>query len=157
MLRERVNLHDIARGAMEELQVAHPGRRLELAVSGDGWGWWDADRLAQVVGNLLTNALHHGRPDTPVRMEVRENGDEVLLSVHNEGEPIPGELRETIFQPFRRGTTGKAATRSVGLGLYIVQQVARAHGGEVEVRSTRSEGTTFTVHLPRGIPPTPPL
>ena len=157
VLRERVNLHDIARGAMEELQVAHLGRRLELAVSGDGWGWWDADRMTQVVGNLLTNALHHGRPDTPVRLEVREDGNEVLLSVHNEGEPIPGELRETLFQPFRRGTTGKAATHSVGLGLYIVRQVARAHGGEVEVRSTRGEGTTFTVRLPRGTPPTPPL
>ncbi|WP_375768658.1 PAS domain-containing protein [Archangium gephyra] len=152
VLRERVNLHDIARGAMEELQVAHPGRRLELVVRGDGWGWWDADRLAQVVGNLLTNALHHGRPDTPVRVEVREEGSEMLLSVHNEGEPIPAELRATLFQPFRRGTTGKAATRSVGLGLYIVRQVAHAHGGEVEVRSNKGEGTTFTVHLPRTAP-----
>ncbi|HEX5749889.1 MAG TPA: ATP-binding protein [Archangium sp.] len=157
VLREWVNLHDIARGALEELQVTHPGRRLELEVRGDGWGWWDADRLAQVVGNLLSNALHHGRPDTPVRVEVREAGSEVLLSVHNEGEPIPAELQATLFQPFRRGTTGKAATRSVGLGLYIVRQVAHAHGGEVEVRSVAGEGTTFMVHLPRGTPPSPPV
>ncbi|MCY1082687.1 ATP-binding protein [Archangium lansingense] len=150
--RERVNLHDIARNAMEELQVSHPGQRLELDVRGDGWGWWDADRLAQVVGNLMSNAVHHGRPDTPVCLKVRETGDEVLLSVHNEGEPIPPELMATLFQPFRRGTTGKAATRSVGLGLYIVQQVARAHGGEVEVRSEKGAGTTFTVRLPRGAP-----
>ncbi|HYO71990.1 MAG TPA: ATP-binding protein [Archangium sp.] len=155
VLRERANLHDIVRGALEELQVTHPDRRLELEVKGDGWGWWDADRLAQVVGNLLSNALHHGRPDTPVRMEVREAGSEVLLSVHNEGEPIPAELQTTLFQPFRRGTTGKAATRSVGLGLYIVRQVAHAHGGEVEVRSLAGEGTTFTVRLPRGTPPPP--
>jgi PAS domain S-box-containing protein len=157
VLRERVNLHDIARGALEELQVTHPGRRLELEVRGDGWGWWDADRLAQVVGNLLSNALHHGRPDSPVRVEVREAGSEVLLSVHNEGAPIPAELQATLFQPFRRGTTGKAATRSVGLGLYIVRQVARAHGGEVEVRSLAGEGTTFTVRLPRGTIPTTPI
>ncbi|MFY0572157.1 ATP-binding protein [Archangium lansingense] len=150
--RERVNLHDIARNAMEELQVTHPGRRLELDVEGDGWGWWDADRLAQVVGNLMSNAVHHGRPDTPVCLKVREAGDEVLLSVHNEGESIPPELMATLFQPFRRGTTGKAATRSVGLGLYIVQQVAHAHGGEVEVRSEEGAGTTFTVRLPRGPP-----
>ncbi|MFE8603227.1 ATP-binding protein [Archangium violaceum] len=155
VLRERVNLHDIVRGALEELQVTNPGRRFELEVRGDGWGWWDADRLAQVVGNLLSNALHHGRPDTPVRVEVREDGDEVLLSVHNEGEPIPAELQATLFQPFRRGTTGKAATRSVGLGLYIVRQVAHAHGGEVEVRSVAGEGTTFTVHLPSGTPSPP--
>jgi PAS domain S-box-containing protein len=155
VLRERVNLHDIARGALEELQVTHPGRRLELVVGGDGWGWWDADRLAQVVGNLLSNALHHGRPDTPVRLEVRGSESEVELSVHNEGAAIPAGLQTTLFQPFRHGTTGKAATRSVGLGLYIVRQVARAHGGEVEVRSLEGEGTTFTVRLPRGshLPP----
>jgi signal transduction histidine kinase len=109
-----------------------------------------------VVGNLVSNALHHGRPDTPVRVEVRDAGSEVLLSVHNEGEPIPAELTATLFQPFRRGTTGKAATRSVGLGLYIVRQVAHALGGEVEVRSLEGEGTTFTVRLPRGAPPPPP-
>jgi signal transduction histidine kinase len=108
--------------------------------------------MAQVVGNLVSNALHHGRPDTPVRVEVRDAGGEVRLSVHNEGESIPPELQAMLFQPFRRGTTGKAATRSVGLGLYIVRQVARAHGGEVEVHSARGEGTTFTVRLPRGGP-----
>ncbi|WNG40917.1 PAS domain-containing protein [Archangium violaceum] len=148
--RERANLHDICRSTLEELQVAHPGRRLELDAQGDGWGWWDPDRLAQVVGNLVGNALQHGRPDSPVRVEVRDVGsEEVRLSVHNEGDPIPPELQAVLFQPFRRGTTGKAATRSVGLGLYIVRQIARAHGGEVEVRSTQGEGTTFTVRLPR--------
>jgi PAS domain S-box-containing protein len=150
--RERVNLHDICRSALEELQVANTGRKLELEVQGDGWGCWDPDRLAQVVGNLVSNALQHGRPDTPVRVEVRDAGPEVLLSVHNEGEPIGPELQAVLFQPFRRGTTGKAATRSVGLGLYIVQQVAHAHGGKVTVHSTQGSGTTFTVRLPRGLP-----
>ncbi|PTL83293.1 ATP-binding protein [Vitiosangium sp. GDMCC 1.1324] len=149
--RERVNLHDICRSTLEELQVANPGRRLELDVQGDGVGCWDADRLAQVVGNLVGNALQHGRPDTPVRVEVRDAGSDVYLHVHNEGEPIPPELQAMLFQPFRRGTTGKAATRSVGLGLYIVRQVAQAHGGSVEVHSAQGEGTTFTVRLPRGI------
>jgi PAS domain S-box-containing protein len=150
--REWVNLHDISRTTLEEFQVANPGRRLELDVRGDGWGWWDADRMAQVMGNLVSNALHHGRPDTPVRVEVRDSGPEVRLSVHNEGAPIPPELRPVLFQPFRRGTTGKAATRSVGLGLYIVRQLAQAHGGEVTVQSTGRDGTTFTVRLPRGAP-----
>jgi len=152
MHREWGNLHDITRSALEELQVANLSRRLELEVEGDGWGWWDADRLAQVVGNLVSNALHHGRPDTPVRLKVRGIGPEVHLSVRNDGVPIPPEVQATLFQPFRRGTTGKAATRSVGLGLFIVRQVARAHGGEVMVHSTQQEGTTFTVRLPRGSP-----
>ncbi|WP_257451341.1 ATP-binding protein [Archangium lipolyticum] len=150
--RERVNLHDICRSTVEELQVANTDRRLELDVEGDGWGYWDPDRLAQVVGNLVSNALQHGRPDTPVRVKVRDAGPEVLLSVHNEGEPIGPEIQAVLFQPFRRGTTGKAATRSVGLGLYIVQQVAHAHRGEVKVHSTQEHGTTFTVRLPRGLP-----
>ncbi len=152
MHREWANLHDITRSALEELQVAHLGQRLELEVEGDGWGCWDADRMAQVVGNLVSNSLHHGRPDTPVLVKVRGIGPEVHLSVRNDGVPIPPEIQATLFQPFRRGTTGKAATRSVGLGLFIVRQVARAHGGDVTVHSSPEEGTTFTVRLPRGSP-----
>lgn len=148
--RERVDLHELCRGALEELQVAHPRRRLELETQGHGEGWWDPDRLVQVVGNLVGNALHHGDPDAAVHVRVRDLGEDVALSVHNEGAPIPAALQATLFQPFRPGTTGKAARRSVGLGLYIVQQVARAHGGAVEVHSAPGEGTTFTVRLPRG-------
>ncbi|MBM7112938.1 sensor histidine kinase [Archangium primigenium] len=151
--RERVDLHELCRGALEELQVAHPRRRLELETRGHGGGWWDPDRLVQVVGNLVGNALHHGDPDAAVHVRVQDLGDDVALSVHNEGEPIPAALQATLFQPFRPGTTGKAARRSVGLGLYIVQQVARAHGGAVEVHSAPGEGTTFTVRLPRGTDP----
>ncbi|WP_071903091.1 ATP-binding protein [Cystobacter ferrugineus] len=148
--RERVNLHELCRSALEELQVTYAHQRLELDVRGDGWGWWDPDRLTQVVGNLVSNAVQHGRADTPVRVEVRDEGDEVLLAVHNEGEPIAPELRATLFQPFRHGAKGKASSSSVGLGLYIVQQVAHAHGGEAQVNSSEHGHTVFTVRLPRG-------
>ena len=151
--RERVNLHDICRTTLEELQVAHPEWRLELEARGEGWGWWDGDRLTQVVGNLVSNAMQHGKAGTPVRITVQDESADVLLSVHNEGEPIPLELQAALFQPFRHGTTGKAATYSVGLGLFIVREVARAHGGAVTVHSSRDAGTTFTVCLPRGTPP----
>jgi PAS domain S-box-containing protein len=154
--RERVNLHDICRTTLEELQVAHPDWRLELEARGDGWGWWDGDRLAQVVGNLVSNGMQHGKAGTPVRITVQDDSADVRLSVHNEGEPIPLELQAALFQPFRRGTTGKAATYSVGLGLFIVREVARAHGGEVTVRSSQDAGTTFTVRLPRGALPSTP-
>jgi PAS domain S-box-containing protein len=147
--REPVDLHAICRAVLDEFQVAHAQRRFELETHGEGTGAWDADRLTQVVSNLVGNALQHGREDSPVRVGVREAGHQVRLSVHNEGEPIPAALRETLFQPFRHGASGKAASRSVGLGLYIVRQVALAHGGEVEVRSEPDEGTTFTVTLPR--------
>ncbi|WNG13691.1 ATP-binding protein [Cystobacter fuscus] len=148
--RERVNLHELCRSALEELQVAYANQRMELDARGDGWGWWDPDRLTQVVGNLVSNAVQHGRKGTPVRVEVRDEGNDVLLAVHNEGEPIAPELLPSLFQPFRHGATGKASSRSVGLGLYIVQQVARAHGGEAQVSSSEHGHTVFTVRLPRG-------
>ena len=148
--RAWVNLSDICRNTLEELQMAWPGRQLELHTSGDPWGAWDGDRLAQVVGNLVSNALRHGREDTPVTVEIHDAGLEVLLSVHNQGTSIPPPLMRKLFQPFQHGTTGKAAGGSVGLGLYIVQQVAHAHGGHVEVLSLEEKGTRFTVRLPRG-------
>jgi signal transduction histidine kinase len=149
----RVDLHEVCRGALEELRVAYPDRRLELEVEGNGVGCWDADRMTQVVGNLVVNALQHGRAHTPVRVTVRDAGDAVLLSVHNQGEPIPSESRDALFLPFRRGAPGATSPRgSVGLGLYIVQQVALAHGGEVTVHSAAEEGTTFTMRLPRQPP-----
>jgi PAS domain S-box-containing protein len=150
--RERMDLHALCRVTLEELQVAHPARRLELRVAGDGWGWWDSDRMAQVVGNLVSNALQHGAEHTPVRVTVEEQGEGVRVAVHNEGPPISPELQETLFHPFRHGTTGKAVRRSVGLGLYIVQQVALAHGGHVHVHSSATAGTTFSVWLPRHLP-----
>jgi len=150
--RERMDLHELCHVTVEELQVAHPHRKLELRVSGEGWGWWDSDRLAQVVGNLVSNALQHGAEHTPVRVTVEDEGAGIRVSVHNEGPPLPAELQETLFHPFRHGTTGKAARRSVGLGLYIVQQVALAHGGKVDVRSSAEAGTTFSVWLPRHLP-----
>jgi signal transduction histidine kinase len=75
------------------------------------------------------------------------------VEVHNEGPPIPAELLPRIFEPFRRATDGGHPTPGLGLGLFIVQQIAHAHGGRVEVRSTRADGTTFTLRLPRSAPP----
>ncbi|HEX8819960.1 MAG TPA: ATP-binding protein, partial [Archangium sp.] len=111
---------------------------------------WDPDRLGQVVQNLVTNALKYSPGDTPVRIETHaENGD-VVLSVHNEGAPIPAERLGRIFQPLQRATGDvDKAGRSIGLGLYIVKQVVDAHGGTVWVESTAEAGTTFTMRLPR--------
>ena len=149
--RGRVNLHDVCRSTLEELQVTWPERRFELSVQGDPWGEWDGDRLAQVVGNLVSNALRHGEDDTPVRVELLGLQGEVRLGVHNAGPPIPSELRARLFQPFQHGPTARGGG-SVGLGLYIVREVARAHGGDVEVHSASGEGTRFTVRLPRASP-----
>ena len=146
------DVHAVVRQVVDEAQVSNPGRAVQLVQSGDGQGAWDADRLAQLVGNLLSNALQHGPPDMPVHVESRGEGGHVHISVHNAGVPIPPDVLPRLFQPLQRGGTGVSEVRSVGLGLYIVDQVVRAHAGTVEVASTAGAGTTFTVRLPRAAP-----
>ena len=73
----------------------------------------------------------------------------MTLKVHNRGRTIPPFVLPVLFEPFRRGVPGDRSPHGLGLGLYIVQQIVRAHGGTIEVESTPEEGTTFTVHLPR--------
>lgn len=150
---ERVgsDLGILARDAAEEMELVHPDRRVLVAVEGGTAGRWDADRLRQVLDNLLTNALAYSPAGSPVRLEVdgRAPG-EVRVQVHNEGAPIPAALLPVLFQPLTRGTGVGSAERSVGLGLFIVRHLVEAHGGRVEVASSEAEGTTFLLHLPRG-------
>lgn len=145
------DLMEIVRKAVDELQALHPARSIALRTSGDGAGDWDADRVAQLVVNLVTNALVYGRPDTPVTVSVDgEPPGPVVLSVHNAGEPIPRELHRSIFEPLRQGRGQQGGrSRNIGLGLYIVRAIARAHGGRVDLASSAAEGTTFRVELPR--------
>ncbi|WP_228556737.1 ATP-binding protein [Myxococcus sp. AB025B] len=150
--RQSMNLADICQATLDELQVSHPERRLLFESSGDTSGQWDPDRVAQVLGNLVANALQHGGLDSPVTTSVRGGADVVLMEVHNQGEPIPAELQPRLFDPFKPSVGASSSyqkQRSLGLGLYIVHQIARAHGGRVEVRSSREEGTTFRVYWPR--------
>jgi signal transduction histidine kinase len=148
---EPLDLHALVRGAVEEIRAAHPGREVRLEAEGDGQGTWDGHRMTQVVQNLVDNALEYSPAHTPVRVTTRGADGEVLLQVHNDGAPIAAELLPSLFEPLVRGTSGSdPLSRSVGLGLYIVKHLVGAHDGTVEVQSAAPEGTTFTVHLPRG-------
>jgi signal transduction histidine kinase len=120
-------------------------------VSGDGHGEWDAARLAQVVSNLVDNALTHGDRDEPVRVSVDAEEAGVRLKVMNRGPVVPPELMPELFEPFRRGVVTDRASRSrgLGLGLYIVKAIVAAHGGTIDVHSTIRDGTMFSVRLPR--------
>jgi phosphoserine phosphatase RsbU/P len=149
------DLHELTLQVVEEARVAHVERDIQMSQSGDGRGQWDADRMAQVVSNLVANALKYSPEKTPVQVETVGGGERVVLRVHNEGEPIAEDLLPRIFEPLRRGKRrASRSDRSIGLGLYIVHELVQAHGGTVEVASTVAEGTTFTVSLPR-VPPTP--
>jgi signal transduction histidine kinase len=150
LVRRPLDLHALARQVVDEVQLAHPGRAVQVQREGDAQGDWDEDRLAQLLGNLLNNALAYSPPGSPVRVSTRGLDGEVLLEVHNRGEPIAPEQLPRLFRPFERGEHQvTSAGRSIGLGLFIVDGIVRAHGGRIEVRSTASEGTTFTVRLPR--------
>lgn len=149
--RTEMDLADLARTIMNELAVAHPTRRIELACAGEARGHWDHDRLAQVVSNLLGNALVHGEPSSVVAMRI-DGGDSasVRFETHNLG-TIPEKLLPSLFDPFRRATPNKAPARGLGLGLYITKLVVEAHGGTVDVSSSMTDGTRFGVSLPRGV------
>jgi signal transduction histidine kinase len=140
-----VDLARVARSMIAELE-ADAARRVTLDVSGDTTAQLDADRLAQVVTNLVNNALDHGRAGTPVTLRIDgTKPHELRLIVHNDG-AIPRDTLAVLFAPFKpRGSTKGGA----GLGLYIVDQIVRSHGGQTTVRSTAEEGTTFEVVLPR--------
>ncbi|MFY0577865.1 hybrid sensor histidine kinase/response regulator [Cystobacter fuscus] len=146
----------LCRQVVDELQVAHPTRVILLEQRGDGQAHWDGDRMAQVLTNLIGNALHYSPPGTPVQVKAHAEAETVVFEVRNEGVPIPEELLPRLFQPMQRGEkTGDNTSRNVGLGLYIVDHIVRAHGGTIEVRSREGEGTTFRVRLPRTAPLSP--
>lgn len=148
---ERVpgDLHALIRQCVEELRASHPDRELVLETVGDGQGEWDADRLGLVMGTLVTNAFKHGAAGRPVRVRVEPQGSEVLISVHNDGAPIPSDELPHFFDAYRRAASTRREQSGLGLGLYITWHVVRAHGGTVEVSSCEESGTTFTVRLPR--------
>jgi len=148
-----LDLGDLARHVVDELETAHPGRELRVRTEGDTRGEWDADRMTQALGNLLSNALQYSPEGTAVTVATRVDARWTLLEVHNHGVPIPPGKLPLLFEPMQRGQDELGSvSRSVGLGLYIVDQIVRAHGGRVDVSSSALEGTTFTVKLPRQLP-----
>ncbi len=151
-----LDLHELTRQVVDEVLLAHPNRRLILERSGDGQGAWDADRLAQLITNLVNNAVTYSEEHCVVRVRTQGLPEAVVLSVHNTGKPIPAELMPQLFQPLKRGKgEGSQNSHSIGLGLFIVKHVVDAHRGSISVESNMENGTTFTVTLPRNPPRTP--
>jgi PAS domain S-box-containing protein len=147
------NIRDIARQVFEEVHVSHLDRLASIEHVGEDQGSWDADRIAQVIGNLLSNAFQHSTPDSGVALRTHGTDEEVIIEVQNAGRPIPAGDLARLFLPFERGNgLAPSSERSVGLGLYISKEIIAAHNGTIAVRSTAEEGTVFTVRLPRVLP-----
>jgi phosphoserine phosphatase RsbU/P len=145
--------HAVVADVVDELSQAYPGGRLVHQTSGEGECVADPDRVAQLVGNLVGNAVAYGDPGSTVTIRSEITHHDISLSVHNDGEPIPPELQAALFEPMVRGSAAGATSRSVGLGLFIVREIAKAHGGRVLVESSAARGTRFTAVLPRSPQP----
>ena len=142
-----VDLHQAIADSVGELAIAFPGRELRHEQAGGGHCLADADRIVQAIGNLVANAATHGAPDRPITVRTEGDGRQFRITVHNEGKPIPEAVLPRLFEPMVRGSEA-GASQGVGLGLYIVREIVRAHGGRVDVRSTADAGTAFTLQLP---------
>lgn len=146
-----VDLAAVSEHIADEFRISNPGTTIRTEVRGDVRGRWDGSRIGQVYQNLIGNAIQYGA-NTPVSVSTTADDGEVILSVHNDGPPIPPAMQKNIFDPMQRGLNGAVHSsnrKNLGLGLYIVREIVIAHQGDIEVSSTEEAGTTFTVRLPR--------
>jgi len=142
------DLVEYCESELEQLRAVYPFTVFELTVQGDASGLWDGERIAQMMGNLIVNAVKYGAPDASIRIAVAGGERDVKIDVVNQGVPDDPEL-STLFEPLRRGgAMGSSDTASLGLGLFIAREVARAHGGSIDARCEASE-TVFSVCLPK--------
>jgi signal transduction histidine kinase len=143
---QAASMEAICRRVVDELALANPARELRMSVEGDTSGIWDPARIAQVVSNLVGNAITHGVG--PVEVALRGDRESVRLTVCNQGTPIAPEALPQLFQPFfARASRGHG--NGLGLGLFIASEIVKAHKGRISVTSSHAEGTIFTVELPK--------
>jgi signal transduction histidine kinase len=144
----QIDVAQVARQVIAEVADGSSESRLLFEVSGDTNGTYDADRLAQIVSNVVGNAVNHGK-NGEVRVAIDgTQPDEIVVEVHNEG-VIPPAILENLFDPFRGKGQRRSTSAGLGLGLYISKQLALAHKGDIEVHSSEDLGTTVIVRLPR--------
>jgi signal transduction histidine kinase len=143
-----VDVASLCTDEVDELRAAYPDYQLNLQVTGDTRGRWDGRRLQQLLGNLIVNAIKYGKCDSPVQVVVIGDAGEVRIDVTNNGEPIDPLKLDTLFEPLTRGVQDANTDSSLGLGLYIAREIAKAHHGDIEASSGQGE-TTFKVRLPR--------
>jgi len=141
--RQPTDLAALSRAVTDEIRAGHPTARIELQTAGKLTGDWDPARLEQALSNLVTNAVQHGGPEVTIVASGEE--DDVVVTVRNGGAPIPPARIAGLFDAFKKGHDNPAG---LGLGLFIVREIARAHRGSVAVSSS-AEGTVFTFRLPR--------
>lgn len=160
IILKQVDLAQLSRDTIAEQSVAHPNHCFELIADGDFMGKWDDNRIAQVLSNLMGNAVQYGDASGTIVVRLRAEKKHVILTVGNQGKPIPSDKINTMFEPLvRLATNGEDGTadvpsKSLGIGLHIVREIVHAHGGTILVSSTEADGTEFSITLPRTPLPT---
>lgn len=141
-----IDLAAIVGQVIEDTRMLYPSRAIESDLPPHAQVQADAQRMIQLAQNLIVNAVQHSPAASPVRVSLRRDSELLELRVHNDGTPIPEHLKAHIFEPLERAPGSRVG--GVGLGLYIASEIARAHGGAIDVDSQLASGTTFTVRLP---------
>jgi len=144
-LAETTTLGLALEGVTAELREVHPERAIVSDIAVDGPVRCDLERVQQLLSNLLGNALSHGVEGSPVQVRAWLDGPDAVIEVHNQGEPIPPDRLDKVFEPFWRRS---ASREGLGLGLYICSQIAKSHGGSLAVRSAAEQGTSFVARMP---------
>ena len=146
-----VDLASLVGDQLQQLRAANPGCQLELTVEGDTRGFFDGPRVQRLLDNLVVNAIKYGAGEAPIRVSIKSSETEVRLEVTNSGPAVEPSVLDRIFDPLERGPAHQSQSStdgSLGLGLYIAREIAKAHGGEIEARSDATE-TVFAVRIPR--------
>lgn len=145
-LHERADLATTIAQVVQDARTARPNRQIETDFALKSPVTCDLDRIAQLLSNLLGNALAHGDPASPVLIQSACVGRHLEICVSNQGSPIPEQALSSLFQPFVRASS-VPAQQGLGLGLFIAAQIARDHGGSLGVQSDEAE-TRFTFRMP---------
>lgn len=149
----RCRMDEILENTLKDLELMH-GKRFKIIYStNDFEGCWDYLAVQRMVDNLASNAIKYGAPQSEITISLDANSDWVEIGVHNEGNPISDDEQRLLFKEYNRSKFAvEHGQKGWGIGLMLVQGLAHAHGGAVRFISNENEGTTFFIHLPRGIP-----
>jgi signal transduction histidine kinase len=153
--RASMDMDFVARQLVNEMLITYPSRNISLKLSGNMKGEWDKARIGQIFSNLIGNAIQYSFADTTINIRVDgSSDDEIVLTIQNEGLPIPDAKIGTIFDPLSRAVSDRpneGEAQNLGLGLYITKDIVVSHRGTISVSSSEEGGTNFIVHLPRSV------
>lgn len=152
LVRTSMNMGELGTQLVEEMRTLSGGKRIEIEIEGDTQGEWDRSKMGQVCSNLIGNALQYSPSDSAITVAIIGQEDRVVISVHNEGDPIPLDKQKAIFEPLTRGATSGfegAGSTNLGLGLFIAHKIIVAHGGTISMDSAQERGTTFCAIMPK--------